>query len=457
LTTQIQQLRKERAGFVEKANAITKKCGEEKRARTEEEQREWDGLWADHDRLKAQEEDLIKVRDAQQDLAYSDQPEQQGAAGRRAAAEAAGAGDGGAGPERRAGGAPETPEQIEQREEERQNSFLAYMAYGPSSLTPEARANLTFSKVDERDAKASVPSELRALVVGTASAGGVTVPQNTDTRVIKALQRFGGMRRAGRLMRTATGAGLTMPTYDDTQNEGELLGEAVAATEQDIAFDSKALGAHKYSTKLMKVSRELLQDSPADVVGIIADAFGERIGRITNRHYTTGDGSNKPQGLAPIIAIGKTGSSQTGVTNAEVLDLVHSVDPAYRVQLDDRFVGFMFADSTLRILRGITGTEGQPLYSVSFREGEPDLINGFPFIVNQDVAAMGASNRSMLFGDFSHFVIRDSRDLVILRLDERFAEADVVAWVGFMRTDSEYLLANAASLNGPIKAFQNAA
>ena len=436
----LQQLAKQRGEKAKEAQGIQARAAQENRLLTTEERAQFDGLFGEVDSIK---EDMDRLqRSIDEDARLAELTEGQGTqAGQRAAAS-----DGNSG-----GAEGEVSE-----EEMERRAFRAYMIGGDEGVTPEARQYLRREAIDRRT-QDNLPPELRALVVGTASAGGVTVPNETRSEVIEALKAFGGMRQAGRIMTTADGQQITMPTLDDTANTGALIGEATAATETNLTFSSVTLNAYKYTTLLMKVSRELLQDSAANIPQIVADNFATRIGRITNTHYTTGDGSNKPQGFIPAVSVGKTGANTASVSVAELLDLQHSVDPAYRVRRNGRFVGWMFSDDTLRAIRGLTGTEGQPLFQASFRAGEPDLILGFPYVVNQDVADMAASAKSIAFGDFWYHVIRDVRALSIMRLNERFAEEDVVGFVGFMRTDSEYVGSQAVDAQDAIRVFQNAA
>jgi hypothetical protein len=97
------------------------------------------------------------------------------------------------------------------------------------------------------------------------------------------------------------------PTVDDTANKGELLAENTEAGSQDVTFGQVTLKAFKFSSKLVKVSRELLQDSYFPVGAILRDLFVDRIGRITNDYFTTGTGTGQPQGVVTAATCGRDG------------------------------------------------------------------------------------------------------------------------------------------------------
>jgi HK97 family phage major capsid protein len=67
------------------------------------------------------------------------------------------------------------------------------------------------------------------------------------------------------------------------------------------------------------------------------------------------------------------------------------------------------------------------------------MIHGYPYVVNQSMTTPATGVKSILFGDFSKYIIRDVRDVVLLRLDERFAEQHSVAFLAFARSDGDLL------------------
>ena len=294
--------------------------------------------------------------------------------------------------------------------------------------------------------------EYRAQSVGTPAAGGYTVPDETMRALEVALLDFGGMRRAATVIRTDSGAALPMPTVNDTANVGVILNENTQVANQDVAFAQLVLDAYKYSSKQVLVSVELLQDSAVPVGEILGRLLGERIGRITNTHFTVGTGVSMPLGIVPAATMGFTAanaSSQvTTWTYASMVELEHSVDPAYRTN-----AAWMMADSSIKKTKQLLDTTGRPLWSSSIVTGRPDMLMGYPVIINNDMAAMGVSAKSVLFGDLSKYIIRDVRGVTLLRLEERYADFHQVAFLAFARMDGDLLNAG----TNPIKVFVNAA
>jgi HK97 family phage major capsid protein len=324
-------------------------------------------------------------------------------------------------------------------------AFESYVRYGMSALTAEERAVMSsrFSTMSE--------GERRALGAGSDTAGGFTVPDEPMQRIVSAQLRYGGMRRAPTTQfTTATGAPIPIPTDNDTSNTGELLGENTQSNEQDITFGQATLNSYMYSSKIVRVSLQLLQDASVDLNMFVFDKLGVRLGRIQNTHFTTGDGSSKPQGVVTGATLGKTGASATDIAWDEITDLIHSVDEDYR---DMDATAFMFSDDTLRLIKQIKDGNGRPLWQPSVQVGEPDRIDRYRYVVNNDVADIASSAKSILFGDWSKYFIRDVGGVQLLRLSERYADYLQVGFIAFRRGDG--LLVDAGTR--PIKYFQNAA
>lgn len=292
--------------------------------------------------------------------------------------------------------------------------------------------------------------ERRAQSVGTTTAGGFTVPDEMMRSIDTALLAFGGMRQASSIISTGTGADLPIPTSNDTANKGEIIAENTAVNEQDLTFGQVILQAFKYSSKMIKVSVELLQDASINVPSYIGARLGERLGRITNDHFTTGTGTGQPRGIVT-AAVDSTFTITAGSINNpsydNLMDLKHSVDPAYRAG-----ASWMMHDTILKGLKKLKDGDLRPLWKASLSEGTPDSIDNDPVIINQSMP-IGANAKCLLYGLMSKYMIRETRDVVLLRLDERFAELHQVAFLAFMRMDGDLIDAG----TGPVKFLDNPA
>jgi HK97 family phage major capsid protein len=293
---------------------------------------------------------------------------------------------------------------------------------------------------------------------GTNSEGGYTVATEVAATVLDALKAFGGMRAVSEVMRTAQGNPMQFPTSDGTAEVGEIVAENAAASSADLSFGTKSLPVYKYSSKVVTVPIELLQDSTVDIEAFVRSRLVTRLGRITNTHFTTGTGSSQPNGLVTAATTGYTASNATSQVTAvlysSLIELQHSVDPAYR-QLGN--CGWMFNDSTLKKLRQMVDGQSRPIfvpgYETGSPQGSPDRLLGSPITINQDMAAMAASAKSIAYGDFSFYKIRDVMEVTLQRFtDSAYAKNGQVGFLAWLRSGG-----NLVDVGGAVKLFVNAA
>lgn len=277
--------------------------------------------------------------------------------------------------------------------------------------------------------------EQRGLTVGTPADGGYTIPTGFMNELERTMLAYNGPRQVSRVIRTDTGNQIEWPTVNDTSNTGALLAEATTiGSSVDPTFGQKLLDAYKYSSKPILISAELLQDSAFNLGQVIPSLLGERLGRIQAAHFTTGTGSSQPNGVVTAATAGKTAASATAIAADELIDLVHSVDPAYRGSA----TGFMMHDNVVLAIRKLKDGDNQYLWQPGLQSAEPDRILGFPYTVNQQMSStITADDITVLFGDFSKFIIRDVSTVRLYRLEERYRDTDQTGFVAFMRSDSE--------------------
>jgi HK97 family phage major capsid protein len=289
------------------------------------------------------------------------------------------------------------------------------------------------------------------------SEGGFTVPSVVAPSVLEALKAYGGMRAVATVIATSGAAEMSFPTSDGTGQEGEIVMENQAATEQDVTFGTIGLPVYKYSSKVVTVPIELLQDSAIDLEAFVRARQVQRLGRITNKHFTIGTGSAQPHGIVTAATVGVTaanGTSQvTAVTYDSLVDLQHSVDPAYREAGNTRF---MLNDDSLKVVRKIRDGSQRPLFVPGYEQGNPggapDQLLGRPITINQQMANMAAGARSILFGDFSHYTIRDVMVVQMFRFaDSAYLKKGQVGFLAWMRSGG-----NLIDVGGAVKAFVNA-
>ena len=280
--------------------------------------------------------------------------------------------------------------------------------------------------------------ENRAQTTGSNAAGGYTVPTELHGEIIKVMKMWGPMydEDVATVMNTASGNPIQVPTVDDTDNEADphTEGEELADDGSgDVEFGQKLLNAYVYNTPFVRWSFELDTDGIANMESFLGFLIGERLGRIANRQLTIGTGTNAPNGILTASGQGLIAAAAGSLKFDEIMELEHSVDPAYRTSPKVRY---MFNDNTLLAIRKLKDGDGNYLWQKGdVQAGIPANFNGRKYSINQAMPDIGAGAKPMLFGDFSRYFVRKVGAPVVGVMRERFWPDMGIA--GLIRFDGE--------------------
>ena len=302
-------------------------------------------------------------------------------------------------------------------------TFDKWLRSGYGGLSTEERGNM-------------LTRGTAAQTTQTDSLGGFTIPEEFGGILIKAMAAYGGMLDVATVVRTTTGAAMPFPVINETGVKGRRVAENAALAVKDLTFTAATLNAYMYTSDVVLLSLQLLQDNNVNLESELTPILAERLGRILNEELTYGSGAGRPTGfLDSSASVGDT-AAVAAITRGEVLDLQHGLDAAYRAN-----ARFMLNDNTMKALRKLQlGTaDASPLWQPSMREGAPDLIEGKPYTINNDMPDLGAGNTPIAFGDFSKYRVRMVRDITMVEFGEKYMNQLQKGYTAFLRADGALL------------------
>lgn len=298
-------------------------------------------------------------------------------------------------------------------------------ADAPHAPEPENVAAILKDLATGRRSSYVFGAETRAVSAGTTTAGGFTIPEGFGGRIIAKMLTVGPMLDANvvNLIQTTSNQDIPFP-IENARPVGTATAEGATYADSTSTFTQKTLRAYKYGTLLL-ASDELLQSEDVGLQGYLANQLGVAIGTAVNSILTLGTGTVQPEGIAGASTLGATGG--TGVSGAptfeNLVDLVHSVDSLYAASPD---AGFMLRRSSLGVVRKIKDGAGNYVFVPAPAVGMASTLYGYPVYENPYVAATAVNARSILFGDFSYFLVRQVGGIELSRSNERYWDSDQV-------------------------------
>ena len=286
------------------------------------------------------------------------------------------------------------------------------------------------------------------------------IQPRVEPTIVDRLSAYGGVTRMVAQATTATGNDWRIPNADNASQEGELLAvQGTAVSDQDpVDPGSTVFSAKTASSRRIRITMEMLQDSQFDIEGYANGLVTRRMGRLWARLFTVGDGANgSPRGVVTDAVAGIEGAANTGFSWLELVDLQYKVNKAYREDEEDLGstimragissirpammgrIGYLISDDAERICRRIRDDENRPIWVPDLQYGARGMLLGYPYEVSANMDAIGASKVPVLFGNFSYYLIRTVGSVGIYRFwDSQTAETHSIHILGFSRRDGRY-------------------
>lgn len=276
--------------------------------------------------------------------------------------------------------------------------------------------------------------ELRTYVPMTTS--DVPLPESFNAKYGERLKSFSGLRQVAKVLTTLTADDLKSPFVNDSANVGERLDENASVSLANPTYSDTVFGAWRYSSKGVKYSAQLLQDSGIDLTQHLSDIFAKRIGRIANTEFTNG-GSGGPTGVIPSLTQVQTSAGAAAVTVADIVAL-QALDEGYL-----NGAVYMFSPGVERTLKAMVNADGLPVFP-EMRSAR--VLAGYNYVLNVDLpSSLSASAKTIIFGNFKEGItIREAKPSLLVSA-ERFAESNQM--YASLRHDMDCQVTDVAALN----------
>ena len=286
----------------------------------------------------------------------------------------------------------------------------------------------------------ATPDEMKAMQEDTDAEGGFFVPEQFIANTIHDSGVPGGqLRPLSTVVRVSSKDGY-MPT---------LASATWAAIAEEAAFSDQtpAVGQVSFSLKksggLIKVTRELLDDSAVNLPSELSKIFLESAGRFEDVGIISGNGSTQYAGIMSDGDVGfYTMANATSIVAADLVGTFYELDSQFRANAT-----WVMKSSIASLINQIQLT-GNGVTGITDITAAPSaFILGRPNVTTDVVSGLGgtitSTEKCAIFGDFRNYYIFDRVGFTIRRNDFENMSTDQVGFYATRRGDGQVGLANA--------------
>ena len=266
--------------------------------------------------------------------------------------------------------------------------------------------------------------EIKALSAGSDPDGGYWVTPDISGRIVELVRETSPIRQIANVVTIGT------DTLEGVAHVGEAgagwVGETDARPETDSpALEQYSIPVHELYAEPRSTQR-LLDDAMFNVDEWLAQKIAERLARLENTAFVSGNGTGKPKGFLTYaagtpsasdfdvieqIVSGAAGDFAASNPADHLVNLVFSLKAQYR----DNAV-FVMKRSTLAAVRKLKDGDGNYLWTPDFQMKQGGTLLGFDIVEAEDMPDIAADSLSIAFGDFNAgYQIVDRQGVRILR------------------------------------------
>lgn len=239
--------------------------------------------------------------------------------------------------------------------------------------------------------------------------GGFLVATEMDNAITKKITEISAIRSIARV-RTLGSKSLSVPVRD-TIPTAAYEGEAEQGGEDTATYQNETLTAFR-QTVTIPVTMDMLMDSAFNMEAEIMADGAESFAQGEGQGFVTGTGFKQPSGFtvdSRVVANARTSAASATIGFDDMMNLTGDLKTGYNPV-------YVFNRRTLAFLRTLKGGDGHPLWQPGMNGVVMNTINGFPYLIANDMADIASNSISVAFGDFARgYTIVDRTGMAVIR------------------------------------------
>lgn len=295
-----------------------------------------------------------------------------------------------------------------------------------------------------------VDSEKKALSIGDETAGGYLAPPEFVQDIIKGVQLISPVRPLASV-RTTSRRSVQYPVRSGVF-AAKWVGETAARSETaGLTYALEEIPNHELYADVL-VSDQDLEDAVFNLEQEILDNCTEQFAKAEGAAFINGTGTGQPEGLltnASIAADAQTASASGNITAAGLLTCWGNLKTVY-----SKNATWLMNRQSIVQVRGLTDSQGRYLWEPGLADGTPPNLLGSPYIEVPDMPNTPTATGTtypIMYGNIKRaYLIVDRIQVVVRRLQEKYAESGQIAYLVRKRVGGQVVLPEAVRKIGAV-------
>lgn len=276
---------------------------------------------------------------------------------------------------------------------------------------------------DELDA-----DERKALAVGADPDGGFLVRPDITGRIVTRVFDTSPIRQIAGQQTISTDA---LEGIRDTDEAGS--GGWVSETGTRSETTTPQIGAWRIPVHEIyaepRATQKLIDDAAVDIEAWLAQKVADKLTRVENAAFVTGNGVGKPRGFASYATAATDDSTRAWGTFEHVAtatngdfassnpaDVLFTLIAAFKQPYLNNANWVTRRSVIAKIRKFKESTTNAYMWQPGLQQGQPAQLLGFPIVMAEDMPALATDSLSLALGDFREgYLIVDRQGFIVLR------------------------------------------
>lgn len=290
--------------------------------------------------------------------------------------------------------------------------------------------------------------ERAALQVDNDSQGGTLVPdEQFANQLIKTVDNLVFIRQLATVFPLTSADAMGIPSLESDPSDADWTSELAIGLEDSAMATGKRVLKPNPLGKFIKISRTLLRKSAIPAEQLVTDRLAYKFAVSEEKGFLTGTGAGQPLGLFTASANGisagrdvSTDNTTTALTAEGLINAKYSLKAQYMASPSTRW---LFHRDVVKAIRKLKDGNGDYLW-IRGLAGAPDSILEVPYLMSEYAPNTFTTGQYLgLIGDLKFYWIADALRMEMQRLNELYAGANQVGFIGRIEVDGMPVLEEA--------------